>query len=173
MLPYRGGRNDTSEGAVAQPSETLAGTWKLVSASASTASGERSDGPFGSSPTGILIYTREGRMAGMISNSGRKPLSADPFLAPVEERAEAFTTFLAYAGKYTLAGDKIIHHVEISSLQNLVGTDLVRFIKFQGDRIILVTPPKSVNEKTQTHELVWERVPVISDQRVNGRLTYR
>jgi len=54
-----------------------------------------------------------------------------------------------------------------------VGTDLVRFIKFQGDRIILVTPPKSVNEKTQTHELVWERVPVISDQRVNGRLTYR
>jgi len=97
-------------------------------------------------------------MAGMISNSGRKPLFADPFSAPVEERAEAFTTFLAYAGRYTLAGDKVIHHVEISSLQNLVGTDLVRFIKFQGDRIILVTPPTSTNGRTQTHELVWERV---------------
>lgn len=99
----------------------------------------------------------------MISNSGRKPLSADPFLAPVAERAEAFTTFLAYAGRYTLTADKVIHHVEISSLQNFVGTDLVRFIKFQGDRIMLVSPPMSINRKTQTYELVWERVPETPD----------
>ena len=138
--------------------DNLAGTWKLVSASASTASGEPCDSPFGSSPTGILIYTREGRMAVMTSNSGRKPLPADAFLAPVEERAEAFTTFFAYAGRYTLSGDKVIHHVEISSLQNFVGTDLVRLIRFQGDRIILVSPPMPIKRKTQTLELVWERV---------------
>lgn len=138
--------------------DNLAGTWNLLSASASTASGERADSSFGPSPTGTLIYTPEGRMAVMVSNSGRKPLPADPFLAPVEERAEAFTTFFAYAGRYTLTGDKVIHHVEISSLQSFVGMDLVRLIKFQRDRISLVSPPMSINRKTQTLELVWERV---------------
>jgi Lipocalin-like domain len=144
---------------IAHTIDKLAGTWTLVAASASTASGERSDSPFGPSPTGILMYTREGRMAVMISYSGRKPLPADPFLATIEERAEAFTTFFAYAGRYTLTGDKVIHHAEISSEQNFVGTDLVRLIEFQGDRIILVSPPMSINRKTQTFELVWERVP--------------
>jgi hypothetical protein len=139
--------------------DNLAGTWKLVSASASTANGERSDSPFGPSPTGILIYAREDRMAVMVSYTGRKTLPADPFLATTEERAEAFTTFFAYAGRYTLIGDKVIHHPEISSLQNFVGTDLIRLIKLQGDRIVLVSPPMSINGKTQTLELVWERVP--------------
>jgi hypothetical protein len=142
--------------------DNLAGTWRLVSASAATASGERSDSPFGPSPTGILIYAREGGMAVMVSYSGRKRLPADPFLATVEERAEAFTTFFAYAGRYTLSGDTVIHHAEISSLQNFVGTDLIRLIKFQGNRIILVSPPMSINGKTQTLELVWERVPASS-----------
>jgi hypothetical protein len=144
---------------VAYTIDNLAGTWKLVSASASTASGERGDSPFGPSPTGILTYAREGRMAVLVSYSGRKQLPADPFLATIEERAEAFTTFFAYAGRYTLTGDKVIHHVEISSLQNLVGADLVRLINFKGDRIILVSPPIPINRKTQTLELVWERVP--------------
>src|SRR5208283_596556 len=144
---------------IAHTSDNLAGTWKLVSATASNASGERGDSSFGPNPTGILIYTREGRMAVMISNSERKPFAADPFLASVEERAEAFTTFFAYSGRYSLTGDKLIHHVEISSLQDFVGMDQVRLIKFQGDRIVLVSPPMSINRKTQTLELVWERVP--------------
>ena len=94
----------------------------------------------------------------MISYSGRKPLSvSDLSLAAVEEKAEAFSTFLAYAGRYTLMEGKIIHHVAISSIQNWVNTDLLRFIKFQGDQIILVTPPTSINGKIQTWELVWER----------------
>jgi hypothetical protein len=139
--------------------EHLAGAWKLVSASASTASGEPGDSPFGPSPTGTLLYAREGRMAVMISYGGRKTLAADPFLASIEERAEAFATFFGYAGRYTFTGDKVIHHVEIASLQNFVGMDLVRLIKFQGDRITLVSPPMSINRKTQTIELVWERVP--------------
>jgi Lipocalin-like domain len=140
-------------------SDKLVGTWKLVSASLSTAGGERNDAPFGPTPTGFLTYTREGRMSAMISHDGRKPLSvSDWSLAAGEEKAEAFSTFAAYAGRYTLAEDQVIHHVEISSLQNWVNTDLVRLIKFQGDRIILATAPTSINGKIQTWELVWERV---------------
>jgi hypothetical protein len=142
----------------AQTIDNLAGTWKLVSASASTDNGERLESSFGPSPTGTLIYTPDGRMAVMVSNGGRKPLPADTFLASVEERAEAFTTFFCYAGRYSLMGDKVIHHVEISSLESFVGMDLVRLIKFQGDRMSLVSPPMSINRITQTLELVWQRV---------------
>ncbi len=85
----------------------IVGTWKLVSASLSTAGGEGNDAPFGPNPTGFLTYTLEGRMSAMISYSGRKPLSAgDLSLAAVEEKAEAFSTFLAYAGRYTLLEDR-------------------------------------------------------------------
>jgi len=80
----------------AQIRDSLVGTWRLVSTSASTATGGRNDDPFGSSPTGVLTYTREGRMSAMISYGGRKLLSgADRVSAPAHERAEAFATFLS------------------------------------------------------------------------------
>ena len=60
---------------------------------------------------------------------GRKSLSVGG--GTVEEQAEAFKTFLAYAGRYTFSGDKVTHHVEISSIQNYVDRNLVRSVKFR------------------------------------------
>lgn len=137
------------------------GTWKLVSASSATASGEQSDRPYGINPVGFLTYGEDGRVTALISYGGRKRLSigAKP-PALLEEQAEAFKTFLAYAGRYSLSGDKVTHSIEISSIQNYVNKELVRSVKFQGDRIVLVTPPTMVNGKIQTMELVWERLVV-------------
>jgi hypothetical protein len=133
--------------------------WKLVSASSTALTGERSETPYGSNPAGLLTYTSEGRVTALISFGGRKPISMGSVgLALQEEQAEAFKTFFAYAGKYGLSGDKVTHHIEISSIQNYVGRDLVRTVKFHDDRIILVTPPTPVNGKIQTVELVWQRI---------------
>jgi hypothetical protein len=143
--------------------DAILGTWKLVSASSSTDRGERNDTPFGPSPKGLLTYTQDGRMTAMISYGGRKRLSSsDSRSAPAEEQAEAFRTFFAYAGRYTLNGDKVIHHVEISSIQDWVDTDLIRSIKFEDDRIVLVSPPTSDHGKIQTFELIWQRLPANS-----------
>jgi hypothetical protein len=139
--------------------EELVGTWKLVSASTTSSTGERSETPYGPSPTGLLTYTADGRVIAMISHAGRKSLST---LAKPEEQAEAFKTFLGYAGRYRLSGDEVIHSVEISSIENYVGQDLIRSVKFQGDRIILVTPPTPVKGKIQVFELIWQRVPAVS-----------
>jgi hypothetical protein len=141
-----------------QTNDELVGTWKLVSASSTTPAGEGSGSPYGIKPTGFLTYTADGRVTALISYGGRKPL---PFGGGTpEQQAEAFKTFLAYAGRYTHRGDKITHHVEISSIQSYVGKDLVRSVQFRGDQIILVTPPTPVNGKMQTVELVWQRVPL-------------
>ena len=143
----------------AQVRQNLVGTWRLIAASASDSAGIRDSTPYGSQPTGFLTYTLDGRMMAIISHGGRKPLSvADRQAAPVGERAEAFATFLAYAGGYTISGDTVIHHVEAASVQNWVGTDLVRVVKLKGDRIVLRTPPVSVGGSTRQFELSWKRL---------------
>jgi hypothetical protein len=139
--------------------DKLVGTWKLVSASSTASSGERIESPYGPGPTGFLTYGGDGRMTSLISYGGRKPLSfGGATRSPQEEQAEAFNTFLAYAGRYTLGDDKITHHVEISSIQNYVNKDMVRSFKLEGDRITLTTPPMAVNGKIQTIELIWQRL---------------
>jgi lipocalin-like protein len=137
----------------------LVGTWKLISASSSSASGEQNESPFGPNPVGILTYTDDGRVSALISYGGRKQLTigAEP-AALIEEQAEAFRTFLAYAGRYRLSGDTVVHSIEISSIQNYAGKELVRGLKFQGNQIVLVTPPTMVNGKIQSVELVWQRL---------------
>ena len=140
--------------------DKLVGTWKLVSASSTTSAGERSASPYGAQPAGFLTYTSDGRVSALISYDGRKSLSYGG--GSPEEQAEAFKTFLAYAGTYRLDGDKVTHHVEVSSIQNYVDKDLVRGVKFKDDQIILLTPPTRMNGKMQTIELIWQRLRATS-----------
>lgn len=136
--------------------EPLFGTWKLVSASSANSSGDKDGTPYGPNPSGLLTYTPDGRISALISYDGRKPLS--PAASP-QDKAAAFDTFIAYAGRYTVDGERVVHHVEIASIQNYANRDLVRSIRFEGDRIILTTPPTPINGKVQTIELIWQRVP--------------
>jgi Lipocalin-like domain len=141
-----------------QPSDGLVGTWRLVSASATTAAGTVEHGPYGPKPSGLLIYTSAGTMSAQVSYGGRSRLSADRVAAPAAERAEAFATFFAYGGRYTMTGDRVVHHVDIASVENWVGTDLIRVIARDGDRMTLRTPPLAVGGVTRTSELLWRRV---------------
>jgi hypothetical protein len=138
-------------------SDKLLGTWKLVSASSINSAGEQIEAPYGPHPRGFLSYTADGRVTALISYGGRKPL---PFGGGnLEEQAEAFKTFLAYAGRYALNGEKLSHYIEVSSIENYVNRELIRTVKFQGDQIVLLTPPTPVNGKIQTVELIWQRLP--------------
>jgi len=145
---------------MAQSKESLVGTWKLVSMTNLTDKGEVGEASV-RHPSGLLTYTADGRMMALVTAEGRKPLSNFPpaSLASAEERAEAFSTFVAYAGSYTVTGDKVILHIEVAWAQNLVNTDQVRSVKLQGDRLTLrggrfVGRGGSVLNR----ELVWERM---------------
>jgi hypothetical protein len=99
-------------------------------------------------------------MIGIITHGGRIPLSvADYVSAPVVERAESFATVVAYAGTYTFAGDRVIHHVEAAWMQNFVKTDQVRtIVKLQANGVTLRTQPFLKGGVRVTQELVWERL---------------
>ena len=144
----------------AQCKDSVVGTWKLVSVTSKTEKGDLNPAVLGKNPSGLLTYTADGRMMAIISDDGRKPLSvADRVAAPAEERAEAYSTFMAYAGRYTFTCDKIVHHVEVASLQNWVNTDQIRFVSLQRNRLIVRNTPQMRGGLPMTLESVWERLP--------------
>jgi hypothetical protein len=137
---------------------TIVGTWKLVSAAATTAEGNLIATPMGQHAVGFLTYTAEGRMSLLITHDGRPRLSGDRLDSPVEERARAFSTMVAYAGTYRIDGNRVIHHVEAASSQNWVGIDLPRMLSFSGNRVRLEAPMQERHGIVQRFEQVWERI---------------
>jgi len=66
----------------------------------------------------------------------------------------------AYAGRYTFAGEEVIHHVEAASMPNDVGSDLRRLVKLDGDQLILpvAKPYLRGGIMVRSQELIWKRL---------------
>ena len=135
----------------------VVGTWSLVAARAWTDSAS-DEAPYGEAPRGLLAYTAAGRVVAMISHGHRELLSGDRISAPVGERANAFASFFAYGGRFDVVDGRVVHHVEVASVENWVGTDLVRLMAFDGSRLTLRTPPLAVGGEMRVTELYWERI---------------
>jgi len=136
----------------------LVGSWRLVSFH-----GELPDGsvayPWGKEVAGYITYTDAGRMAVVFQKAGRpRSGSGDLWRRTLQEKAEAYDTCIAYAGTCDVQGNQIIHHVEVCTFENYVGTDLVRVVKFEGNRVTLTTPPTPFGDGAAVAILVWERV---------------
>src|SRR5215211_6808527 len=109
----------------------LLGTWKMTLWEQEVvATGERRHA-LGPDPVGFINYSSDGRVYVIVIAKDRAP-PVGP--APTdEEKIRLFDTMLAYAGTYTLDGDKVVHHIDASWNQAWTGTDQVRFYKLQED----------------------------------------
>lgn len=135
----------------------LVGTWRLVSMEVREASGGASH-PFGRDAVGYLLYSADGYMSGAIMAAGRPAFAEDGVLGgSAEERAGAAATYISYAGRYEVRGDRVAHHVEVSLFPNWVGGTQERFCGFVGDRLALSTGPMVVAGAERRVHLVWER----------------
>jgi Lipocalin-like domain len=135
-------------------SDALIGTWKLISFVQEVAeTGERSHA-MGPHPDGYLSYAKDGRMSMIAVEADRiRPREAVPSAA---ERAQLYDTLAAYAGTYTVEGNTVIHHVDISWNDGWTGTDQVRFFTLDGGTLtIKSTPTKSPGDG---REVVWTAV---------------
>ena len=139
--------------------ETLYGTWKLVSFTQRfVATGETID-VFGRNPKGFLSYSRDGRMNAILVKDVR-PKQADMAQATTEDKVQLFSSMYAYAGTFTVDGNTVTHHVDISWNENWTGTDQVRNVRLDGDRLHISTDPQSngIDGRIIVAELVWEKV---------------
>jgi Lipocalin-like domain len=139
--------------------EKLYGTWQLVSFTQRfVATGETID-VFGRNPKGFLSYSRDGRMNAILVKDVR-PKQADMAQATTEDKVQLFSSMYAYAGTFTVDGNTVTHHVDISWNENWTGTDQVRNVKFDGDTLYISTNPQSdgIDGRIIVAELVWEKV---------------
>lgn len=136
----------------------LIGTWKLISYYQRDADGGVHY-VWGRRVSGYISYTEQGRMSVVIT-AGDRPRASVAGRTDItpEEKAAAYDTCIAYAGTYDFHGDRVDHHVEASLFPNWVGGDQVRFVRLEGDRLSLTTPPMPAGATTHTGHLEWVRV---------------
>ena len=138
-------------------SERFIGTWKLVSFE--LRSDDQVTYPWGKDPIGLLMYNDEGYMSGAIMASNRRRFSTMDFTkVTTEEVAAAADNFDAYCGKYEVTKDKVTYLVEVGFVPNRVGEKEERFYKFEGDKLILSTPPMTYGGKQVKFYATWKRV---------------
>lgn len=113
---------------------SVIGVWRLASyLRENPTSGEKLSKEFNDNSGGSLIYTAGGRMSVLLKAAN----------------------LVTYAGRFTVAGDKILHHVEVSNIPDFVGWDLERSVEISGNRMTLKA--KSMFSDTK-YTLVWERI---------------
>jgi hypothetical protein len=136
----------------------LVGGWRLVSWENRAADGQVTY-PMGTDALGALLYTADGRFSITISRRSRAGFAAGDLLGgTIVEQARAVEDFVAYAGRYSFHGDRVVHHVELSLFPNWVGSDQERWVELAGDRLTLSASPLLLAGKQQVPRLVWERV---------------
>jgi hypothetical protein len=141
-----------------QPRDPLVGAWRLVSWENHAADGQVTY-PMGTDAIGYLMYTADGCCSVMISRAGRTAFTGNDLPSgTVEEKARAVEGFVAYAGRYTFYGNRVVHHVEVSLFPNWVGSDQERFVELVEDRLTLSAGPLLLAGRRQVPRLVWERV---------------
>ena len=140
----------------------LVGAWRLLSWENRAADGQITY-PMGADALGYLLYTADGRFSVTISRRGRAGFAAGDLLSgTTEEQARAVEGYVAYAGRYSFHGDRVIHHVELSLFPNWVGTDQERWVELAEDRLTLSASPLLLAGRQQIPRLVWERVDALS-----------
>jgi hypothetical protein len=132
----------------------IVGTWKLVSVVYEDVATKERTPVLGEHPNGIQIATAEGRWLALVTAEGRQVPKTDA------ERARALTSMIAYTGRYRVEDGKVITKVEAAWNEAWVGTEQVRAIRFEGNRLYIESPPMphpNVNDKTVRVIVIWER----------------
>ncbi len=136
----------------------LVGTWKLVSSTRKDVESGEESRTFGSHPTGFLNYSADGRVMVIMVGDNRKPPGGPVPTEP--EMVALFKSALAYAGRYTVEGNQVIHHVEASTDPLRAGTGLVRSFSLDGKVLTLTAAPARywMDGRVSVLTIVWEKM---------------
>ncbi len=123
------------------------------------ASGERLH-PFGADADGILIYSPDGWVSAVLSARDRKVETVRSLQtasrASVEEKVQAFDSYMSYAGRFRVEGTTVVHEIAVSLAPGLIGTEMRREARFDGESLELSFEVEGRKE-TSSYQLHWNR----------------
>ena len=125
----------------------IIGTWRLVMTRAHDDAGGPMHPPYGPQPLGVTVFSADRRMIAVLCDS-----------RPVLPDGETAREYNSYCGTYTFDGTTLVTRVDACSDPARMGSDQVRKVRFEGDRLVLMPPPRPWRGATQHRELFWEKV---------------
>ena len=66
--------------------------------------------------------------------------------------------YSSYCGNYTYDGERLVTRVDAASDPTRIGSDQVRGVRFEGERMVLIPPPRGTDESEEHREITWERI---------------
>jgi len=139
-------------------SKSLVGTWRVASFSMMALDTNEVSRPMGENPIGYLQYSPGGHMVVFLS-AGEMPKANLPF-SDADRVAIYSKIFGAYAGTYSVDGNKVTHHVVASWRPDWIGGDQIRFVELNGDKLTIKTAPlvSGLTGKEIVSTVTYERV---------------
>ncbi len=134
--------------------DKIVGVWTLVSVVYEDQESKARTPVLGEHPKGRQIATADGKWLALVTAEGRKVPKTD------EERAQALRSMIAYTGRYRVEDGKVITKVEAAWNEAWVGGEQTRFIRFEGDRLFIESPPMphpNQNNRVVRVIVIWDR----------------
>jgi hypothetical protein len=126
------------------PLSELHGTWRLVGRRVTDAQGKVTY-PTGDKPRGFIMYNPDGFMA------------VEFFMPMKGPDGKVAERFFAYAGRYELSGDKMLHHMEVSAQPDNIGKTFERQVSREGDLLVLSSSPDPNGGPGSKGSMLWRR----------------
>ena len=123
----------------------IIGTWALVHATSQDPDGKDLPPPYGPKKMGRVTFNADGRMMAVLVD-GRSDL-------PGGQR-----DYASYCGNYRFDGKTLVTRVDAASDPERMGTDQIRDVRFEGERMVLRPPPRAFGDVTHHRELYWEKI---------------
>jgi len=143
--------------AIAQGAKSLAGTWSLVSATTTDASGKKTP-TFGDNPRGELILTADGRYVIVITRADLPKFAANSRdKGTTDENKAVVQGSIAHFGKIVVneADKTLTFQVENATYPNWNGMSQKRSFTVSGEELKYHVPAASAGG---TADVVWKRV---------------
>ena len=148
--------------------QLLIGEWDLVSYEDHRPNGEVLHW-WGQRPSGVLTYSRSGRMTVQFMRDPRPTFAAGRVWGPDNQKLlptasateirDAYAGYYAYFGTYTVdeRAQTVTHHIKASLRSHEVGADNVRQFKLSGDQLVLQLSVTAEDGERRTRIIVWRR----------------
>jgi len=107
------------------------------------------------------MYDSAGRMTLQIMQRDRTSFATeDRRQSTSEEVKAAFESYYGSFGRYAVSMTEgvVTHYLDGCSFPNRTGSTQKRFMKIEGNRLSLMTPPMRVDGKEVQNFLTWERL---------------
>ena len=139
--------------------QKIVGTWQVTSFESLHLESNEIRHPFGKNPIGYIEYSPGGHFVGFAS-AGNLPKPAGFPYTDAERAAIHKELFNAFSGTYRVEGNKIIQHILASFRPENIGTDSIRYVEVNGNKLTLKSAPIVGNRKGRkiVFTVTYERV---------------